>query len=127
MLAALRLTQGASAAGAWSLGASQVVMSLDGFRDWVDGVLEQASFMPPAPVDAGAQVYITPLARAMLRPFAAVVLPGADDRRLGAAPAPDALLGDTFAAEFGLPTLAQRRNAEALAFVQLLTTRRASR
>jgi len=120
LLAALRLTQAASAAGAWSLGASQVVMSFDGFRDWVDGALEQASFMPPAPADASAQVIITPLARAMLRPFAAVVLPGADDRRLGAAPAPDALLGDTLAGELGVPTLAQRRNAELLAFAQLL-------
>jgi len=120
LLAALRLTPGAQGAGAWALGASQVVMSFDAFREWIDGVLEQASFMPPAPNDIAAQVVITPLARAMLRPFAALVLPGADDRRLGATPAPDALLGDALAGELGLPTLAQRRHAELLAFVQLL-------
>jgi ATP-dependent helicase/nuclease subunit B len=124
LLAALRLTQGTQLGGAWAPLANQVAMSFDAFRDWVDAVLEQASFMPPAPADAGAQVVITPLARAMLRPFAAVVLPGADDRRLGAAPAPDALLGDTLAGELGLPTLAQRRHAEALAFVQLLNAPR---
>jgi ATP-dependent helicase/nuclease subunit B len=120
LLTALRLTQGAQLASAWAPVASQVAMSFDAFRDWVDAVLEQASFMPPAPADAGAQVVITPLARAMLRPFAAAVLPGADDRRLGAAASPDALLGDTLAGELGMPTLAQRRHAEALAFVQLL-------
>ena len=124
LLIALRLTQGAQSASAWALGASQVVMSLDAFKDWIDGVLEQASFMPSAPADASAQVVITPLARAMLRPFAAVVFPGADDRRLGASPAPDALLGDTLAGELGLPTLAQRRHAELLAFVQVLAAPR---
>ena len=124
VLAALRLTQSAQSGGAWALAAGQIVMSLDAFTDWVDGVLEQASFMPPAPEDASAQVVITPLARAMLRPFAALVFPGADDRRLGAAPAPDALLGDALAGELGLSTLAQRRQAELFAFVQILAAPR---
>ncbi|MEP6874668.1 MAG: PD-(D/E)XK nuclease family protein [Burkholderiales bacterium] len=103
---------------------SDVAMSADGFRDWVDGLLEQATFVPPGSDDGPVQAVITPLARAMLRPFAAVVLPGADDRHLGAAPAPDALLGDTLAAALGLPTLARRREAELLAFVQVLAARR---
>ncbi len=99
---------------------SDVVMSADGFRDWIDRVLEQASFLPPETGDGPAQVVITPLPRAMLRPFAALVLPGADDRHLGAMPAPDPLLGDTLAATLGLPTIAQRRTAELLAFAQVL-------
>ena len=103
---------------------SDVAMSADGFRDWVDGVLEQASFLPPGSSEAPAEVVVTPLPRAMLRPFAAVVLPGADDRHLGAAPASDALLGDTLAAALGLPTLAHRREAELLAFVQVLAAPR---
>ncbi len=123
LLIALRLTQGTQSAGTWTLGASRVVMGFDAFKDWVDRVLEQANFMPPAPAN-DAQVVITPLARAMLRPFAAVVFPGADDRRLGAAPAIDPLLGDALAGELGLPTLAQRRQAELLAFVQLLAAPR---
>lgn len=124
LLATLHLTSGTQAAGAWALGAGASMMSFDAFRDWIGTALEQASFMPPAPLDADADVVITPLARAMLRPFAAVVLPGADGRRLGASPAPDALLSDALAGELGLPTLAQRRDAELLAFVQLLAVPR---
>jgi ATP-dependent helicase/nuclease subunit B len=124
VLVALRLAQGAQPAHAWAGRASQVVMGFDAFRDWIDSALEQATFMPPAPLDASAQVVIVPLARAMLRPFAAVVLPGADDRRLGAAPVVDALLGDALAGELGLPTLAQRRRAEELAFAQILELER---
>ena len=74
--------------------------------------------------DAGTpapDVVITPLARAMLRPFAAVVLPGADDRSLGrdagattrscrAAPSP----------RFRCRSSADRRDAELLAFAQVL-------
>ena len=124
LLAALRLTPGAQSAAVWSMVAGQGAMGFDAFRAWIDAALEQAGFMPAAPPEAAAQVVITPLARAMLRPFAAIVLPGADDHRLGAAPAPDALLGDTLAGALGLPTLAQRRHAEALAFAQLLNAPR---
>jgi ATP-dependent helicase/nuclease subunit B len=60
----------------------------------------------------------------MLRPFAAAVCPGADARRLGAPPASDALLGDALAGELGIPTPAQRRQAELSAFVQLLAVPR---
>jgi len=117
VLTVLRLVRGAGAV-------SDVVMNADAFRDWVDGVLDQATFLPAAATGADAQVVITPLARAMLRPFAAVVLPGADDLRLGAMPAADALLGDALGAQLGLPTLAQRRDAELLAFVQVLAAPR---
>jgi ATP-dependent helicase/nuclease subunit B len=65
-------------------------------------------------------VIVTPLARAMLRPFAAVVFPGADDKRLGTAAATIALLGDAQAAALGVPTAAERRRAELSGFVQLL-------
>ncbi len=58
------------------------------FTRWVDDVLERedlsaAGSAPPTPTRCPvrrADVVITPLARAMLRPFAAAVLPGADDR-----------------------------------------------
>ena len=99
---------------------SDVTLSADAFRDWVDRTLEQASFVPSVAPAAPAQVVITPLARAMLRPFAALVLPGADDRHLGATIAGDALVGDALAAEIGLPTIAERRTAELRAFVHAL-------
>ncbi|NUZ07737.1 PD-(D/E)XK nuclease family protein [Piscinibacter koreensis] len=93
-------------------------MSLDDFSRWIDATLEDASFVPAA--DADAQVVVTPLERAMLRPFGAIVLPGADEKRLGAAPAPHPLLSDAVALELGLATAEQRRQAEVLAFAQIL-------
>lgn len=95
-------------------------MSLDEFTHWLDAALEEGSFRPEASDSADAAVVITPLASAMLRPFAAVILPGADEKRLGAAPAPNPLLSDALAAELGLPDIAERRAAETLAFAQLL-------
>ena len=99
---------------------SDVALSADAFRDWVDRTLEQASFVPSVALAAPADVVITPLARAMLRPFAALVLPGADDRHLGAPGSGDALVGDALAAALGLPTMAARRDAELRAFVHAL-------
>lgn len=55
-------------------------MSYLEFTHWVDHVLENMTFIPPAPEQP--QVILTPLARVMLRPFAAVVIPGCDDSRL---------------------------------------------
>ncbi|HZW73140.1 MAG TPA: PD-(D/E)XK nuclease family protein, partial [Caldimonas sp.] len=79
----------------------------------------------PDPVDAdgvalAADVVITPLARAMLRPFAAAVVPGADDRRLGGTEVSDSLLPRAAAQALGLPDPAARREGELLAFAQLL-------
>jgi ATP-dependent helicase/nuclease subunit B len=85
---------------------------------WVEATLEKATFVPTAP-DAPA-VIVTPAARAMLRPFAAVVWPGADDRRLGALPPPHSLLKDAELAALRLPTVAERQQREAVAFAQLL-------
>jgi ATP-dependent helicase/nuclease subunit B len=119
VIGALRL--GTSAAGtAWSLVASQAVMGFDEFRAWADRVLEDATFTPAVASDDPAQVVITPLASAMLRPFAAAVFPGADDKRLGAAPTSVSLLSDAQAAAFGIKTAAQRRHSELLAFAQIL-------
>ncbi|HUG22065.1 PD-(D/E)XK nuclease family protein [Piscinibacter sp.] len=119
LLAALHLHHGGSAVERAGAGDT---MSLDDFARWVDGALEDASFVPPSPAApaADAPVVITPLERAMLRPFAAVVFAGADERHLGATPAPHPLLSDALAAELGLPSAAMRRDAEALAFAQVL-------
>jgi len=100
-------------------------MTLADFTRWVDDVFERETFLPPDPVDADAmplpaEVVITPLARAMLRPFAAAVLPGADDHRLGAPSASDSLLPRAVAQALGLPDPIRRREAELLAFAQLL-------
>ncbi len=89
-----------------------------GFLDWVGDVLEAGQFAPPDP--GHAPVVVTPLVRAMLRPFRALVLPGADADTLGRGGRSLSLLGDADAAAIGLPTQAQQREAEAQAFVQAL-------
>lgn len=119
VLSALRLTTSNPADGAWHEAAGASELSLDGFVAWVDAVLEQAVFRPTGPAAGEAQVLITPLARAMLRPFGAVVCAGADDRHLGAAPAPHPLLSDAEQAALGLGGRAVRQRREVLAFLHV--------
>ena len=88
------------------------------FLAWIDDSLEAQQYVPPA--DAEAQVVITPLARAMLRPFGAIVLPGADAQTLGLGGKLPALLSDAQAKAIGLPDLQQQREALAFAFAQAL-------
>ena len=99
-------------------------LSLAEFSQWVDEVLESATFVPPpdarAADAAGADVIVTPLARALLRPFAAVVLPGADDRHLGAYVGTESLLPAATRKALAAPTPADRQRAEWLAFCHLL-------
>jgi len=119
VLSQLRLDAADGGTGAWAQ-RLDATMTHHEFVAWVDSVLEQASFLPAGDRSRPADVIITPLARAMLRPFAAVVCPGADARRLGAGAPPHALLSDAMLAELGLPDAAQRHADEALAFAQLL-------
>lgn len=103
---------------AWAA-AMATPLSWPGFMVWVERALEEGSFLPVPP--AQADVVITPLARTVLRPFAAVVFPGCDER-FGAA----AVQTDTFAwpeqvaRSHGLPHERDRREREMLAFAQLL-------
>lgn len=114
--AALRC-DGGDADPAWA-DAAKTRLDRAGFVAWVDQVLDGATYRPPPPPEP--HVVVTPLARALWRPFAAVVCPGADDTHLGgAAPAP-ALWSDAVAAALGLPTAAQRRHQEARAFAELM-------
>ena len=94
-------------------------LGFDAFVQWVDNALEQATFTPPSP-GVQAPVVITPMARAVLRPFAAVVVPGCDDKRLSSAFQSDPLLGDALAVELGLASVAQQRDAQRRAFSLLL-------
>jgi len=106
------------------IGIARDVVSLADFTQWVDEVLEHATFIPPPDArsddPAGVDVVVTPLARAMLRPFAAVVLPGADDRHLGAYIATESLLPTVMRKALAASTPADRQRADWLAFCQLL-------
>ena len=66
--------------------AAQRRMGLSEFTAWVTDTLEAVNFRPPHPADA--QVVVLPLSQLLGRPFAALVLPGADEQRLPAAPEP---------------------------------------
>jgi ATP-dependent helicase/nuclease subunit B len=129
-LAALGLDPPLAPARRASLAEGVEPLTLAEFTRWADDVLERVAYRPPivaaadeAVGDAGttlADVVVTPLARTILRPFAAVVMPGADHRSLGAMPVDDSLLPRGAAAALSLPTPADRRDAELLAFVQVL-------
>jgi ATP-dependent helicase/nuclease subunit B len=98
--------------------AEDLKLELDGFARWVDGVLEQHHFT--ASPAAAARVVFLPLEQALLRPFAAVVVPAADAAHLGSAAVSTALLGDAEAKLLGLPHAQQRLQQQALSFAQLL-------
>ena len=116
VLAALRVLE--PGAAAWQQAAARAQLSLGGFTAWVQATLEQSPYLPPP--DAGAVVVLTPLARACGRPFGHIVVPGADDRHLGAAEAPPALIGDAWAAALGLDHAALRRQHQQAALAHLL-------
>jgi ATP-dependent helicase/nuclease subunit B len=94
------------------------LLSAAEFVAWVDASLEAQQYVPPS--GDAPQLIITPLARAMLRPFKAIVLPGADAQGLGLAGKLPALLSERQAHEIGLPDLQHQREALAHAFAQTL-------
>ena len=125
-LAALGIDPPLTDARRESLSAGVEPLTLAEFTRWTDDVLERVAYRPPiaaAPDEAGTtlpDVVVTPLARTILRPFAAVVIPGADHRSLGAMPVDDSLLPRSAVEALSLPTPADRRDSELLAFVQVL-------
>ena len=87
---------------------------------WVREVLEDVTFRP-APPESAPDVVITTLARAVLRPFAGVVMPGADERQLGALSTGTGWLGQRMREAMGLSTAVQLREAQWEALGLLLT------
>jgi ATP-dependent helicase/nuclease subunit B len=122
VVATLRLAPELRADAAWSSALRGEPIDLAAFTDWVDRTLESASFAPPA--GAGAEVVITPLAQALLRPFGAVIVAGADERHLGTASAARGLLPDATARALGIDTSASRLQRELLAVAQLMRAAR---
>ena len=71
-------------------------MTFEEFADWVDGALEDGTFLPD-----GSPTLPSSSRRwsaSCCGPFASVVLAAADEKRLGAMPPPHPLLGDALAA-----------------------------
>ncbi len=118
LLVALRLQPGVTGPAAWQRITAAMRFDLAGFTGWLESALDAATFDPPP--DPGALVVLTPLARAIGRPFGAVVVPSSDQERLGA-PAPrPALIDDRLAAALGLEHRAGERRRQRLALAQLL-------
>ncbi len=117
LLAALHL-DGASGSVAWQAAAESTLLDFAAFTAWVDVTLAAANFVPPS--EAVAPVVITPLASALLRPFAAVVMPGCDQQHLGAATQVTGLLPDGLLRNLDLPHAGALGERERLAFVHLL-------
>ena len=103
---------------AWRDATRAIAMTLPDFIAWVDEVLDAANLEPPR--EADADVVLTPLARAIGRPFAQVVVPGADATRLGAISLTPSLISESLAHRLGLATAAARQMRERLALAQLL-------
>jgi ATP-dependent helicase/nuclease subunit B len=117
LLAALHL-DGQSSEPAWLAAAESTQFDLPGFSSWVEATLEAASFVPPGAPDAS--VVITPMPSAMLRPFAAIVMPGCDNLHLGDAAVTPGLLPEPMLRDFGMNSAQRQRARERLAFSHLL-------
>jgi ATP-dependent helicase/nuclease subunit B len=116
VMAALRLLGPPTAA--WTSAAQATLLDLADFTAWVDDTLEGGAWRPTH-ADA-SRVAIVSLARAVLRPFDAVVFPGCDAQHLGGADVTPGLLPAAVAREFGVADAEQRRAQETQAFAQLL-------
>lgn len=112
--ALLRLLERAAA------GAPRLGFDFDGFVRWFESACEAVAAEPPLG-GAGARVVLAPLARIAGRHFDHVVLPGADEARLGAVEPAGSWLGERRAERLGLPEAAgARRRQRQLALAQLL-------
>lgn len=121
VLAALRLDAGAATPPDDAALAVDGSIALPEFTRWVDLTLESRTFLPAAGGRTeSAQVIITPMAQAVLRPFRAIVLPGADARRLGAPAAAHPLLSEAQLAALDLAGAERERAAQAAAFEHLV-------
>lgn len=98
--------------------------TLGGFLAWVESALQATEFLPELPQPAedaeAARVVLTPLARAAGRPFAQVVLPGADETHLGSPEGPTRWVPPAWAEAIGLPTPAAARSRQRQALAQLM-------
>lgn len=110
----------------WELLSRQYAVNLSGLTDWVQQCLGRVNFEPQVQTAESADVghiqeidvVMTPMGRAVLRPFAGVVMPGVDENQLGVMPPAGHLLGSSEAA-LGLPEPQLRWQSQWAAFALL--------
>jgi ATP-dependent helicase/nuclease subunit B len=115
---ALRLDDAAADWAGWAQ--AQRRLGLGEFTAWVNEVLESVSFVPPHAGDE--QVVVLPMSQLLGHPFAALVLPGCDERSLPASPEPPAGWSQAQRALLGLPVREQVEAAQRAAWRQALQT-----
>ncbi|WPB58719.1 PD-(D/E)XK nuclease family protein [Xylophilus sp. GOD-11R] len=125
VVAVLRLEGAAQAALERSLDAvpgGERRLELFEFTAWVEQALEAESFRPAAPDDESdaAQVSVVAIGQLPGRPFAALVAPGCDERRLAASPDPVGAWTQPQREALGLADRAALQTALALQWRQLL-------
>ena len=84
------------------------------FTQWVRATLEAASFKPPAA--PAPDVIVLPMSQLLGRPLAALVLPGADEQRLPAAPEPSGPWSAAQRELLRLPSREELRDAQQAAW-----------
>ncbi len=99
--------------------AAQRRMGLAEFIHWVGQTLEAASYRAPQPAEA--PVVVLPLAQLLGRPFAAVVLPGADEQNLPAAPEPPGPWSAAQRERLHLPSREDLQQAQQAAWARALS------
>ena len=97
-------------------------LTLADFTRWVNEVLEAARFKPEWASAETAEVVLLPLPQLLARPFAALVLPGCDEKRLPAAPEPPGLWTTAQRQALGLPTRESLAAAQRAAWANALGT-----
>ena len=85
---------------------------------WLDEALQAPA--PLAAATGSPQVVVTPLSRALLRPFGTAVVAGCDAARWSVGPVAPTLLGQALAAELGLPHREAAQAAQWEALQQLV-------
>ncbi len=97
-------------------------LSLADFSHWADQVLEATRFKPDWLLEQPADLVVLPLPQILARPFAALVLPGCDEKRLQAAPEPPGQWTVAQRQSFGLPLRETLEAAQRAAWAAALQT-----
>lgn len=95
-------------------------MSIAEFTRWVNEVLEAARYRPDH--DGSASVFVVPLPQILARPFATLVVPGCDEKRLPPAPEPPGAWTRAQREGLGLPTRETLETAQRQAWSNALRT-----
>ncbi|WP_319016874.1 hypothetical protein [Diaphorobacter aerolatus] len=115
VLAELRLLDGLEA-DLQGLGGSDRRMTLAQFTNWANEVMEAGRFRPDS--DSDAPVIVLPMPQLLARAFAALVLPGCDEKRMLAAPEPPGTWTRAQREALGLPTREALEHAQRAAWRQ---------